>query len=687
MGPTCSPGTSRTRGRQRERAAPGRRLVLLVGVLCLAAPLAAQLDADFLATPTSGSAPLTVHFMDATTGGTPVARQWDFGDGTVGIGLNPVHLYGAPGSYTVSYTVFGSGPGEQDTEVKPAYIQVQPVPLVAGFQAVPTSALTEHPVAFADTSLGSGIDAWNWSFGDGTASTLQNPTHAYSQPGSYTVGLTVWIAGQSDVLVVADMVTVKAPFAPAALVSGESNGPASVHAADLNGDELLDVLVAAQNDHEIAWHAQLPDGTFGARQLVGGLAQPRTVSAGDFDGDGDLDVLSASELQDELAWFENLDGQGTFGGRAIISLAADGPRAVRAADLDGDGRADALCASRFDHEVAWFRNEDGLGSFGPQQLLSSSVLAARAVDCADLDDDGDLDVLSAAEGDGQLAWYENLDGQGHFAPSALLPSVTSSAQDVHAADLDGDGDLDVLYASAADGRAGWIEHLDGQGSFSPQPHLLAPAPSARAVQAADLDRDGDLDVVVAQLGDYSSVWFENLDGAGGFALPQGVGVLAGAGSDVTLADLDRDGDADVIACTTLGDQVAWSENRIVDSAWTHLGGAAVGSAGPPALAGTGSLAPGSVVQLALTQAPPQTLMLAWLSFASQPWEVLGGTLYAHPQSAQVLMASDADGELLQTLIWPAGLPPGVTFWLQFLVQDTAIPAGITLSNAVSATTP
>ena len=136
------------------------------------------------------------------------------------------------------------------------------------------------------------------------------------------------------------------------------------------------------------------------------------------DGDGDLDVLSASQADDKIAWYENTDGAGSFGSQQVISTAADEARSVFAADVDGDGDLDVLSASEVDDKIAWYENTDGAGSFGSQQVISTAADGARSVFAADVDGDGDLDVLSASADDDEIAWYENTDGAGSFGEPA-----------------------------------------------------------------------------------------------------------------------------------------------------------------------------------------------------------------------------------------------------------------------------
>ncbi len=146
--------------------------------------------ADFTATPTSGTAPLTVQFTDTSTG-SPTMWAWDFGDGTTeGMIANPSHTYQNAGTYTVKLTA-SSATGGSSTKTKEGYITVtQSGGIVANFTATPTSGTAPLTVQFTDTSTGSPT-MWAWDFGDGTTEGLiANPSHTYQNAGTYTVKLT-----------------------------------------------------------------------------------------------------------------------------------------------------------------------------------------------------------------------------------------------------------------------------------------------------------------------------------------------------------------------------------------------------------------------------------------------------------------------------------------------------------------
>ena len=129
-------------------------------------------------------APLAVQFNDTSTG-FPTAWFWDFGgDGTSSV-QNASHVFNTAGIYTV--TLIAQGGGVNGTPAATQTISVYPE---AEFIGTPRSGVYPLTVAFTDLSTGSPV-SWLWDFGDGTTSTLQNPTHIYSSIGVYTVSLTV----------------------------------------------------------------------------------------------------------------------------------------------------------------------------------------------------------------------------------------------------------------------------------------------------------------------------------------------------------------------------------------------------------------------------------------------------------------------------------------------------------------
>lgn len=332
-----------------------------------------------------------------------------------------------------------------------------------------------------------------------------------------------------------------------------TTNPLSVYAADIDGDGDVDILSASADDNKIAWYKNIDgQGTYGEQLLISTEALSATsVFAFDIDGDSDIDVVSGSFYDNKIAWYENLDGQGTFGNQQIISITAAGANHIVIADIDGDGDGDVLAS--LNYRISWYENIDGLGNFGPEVIINETVELARSVFAADIDGDGDLDVLSGAAGGNQLSWYENLNSLGTFGSPQTITSNTESIYSVYAADIDGDGDVDVVSGAFDHGKISWYENLNGQGDFGSQQIIVPDIVNnhARAVFPIDVDNDGDFDVVSScfSFSTPTIVWSENLDGMGNFGPPQTVNTGTRSVQSIYGADIENDGDLDIIFCS------------------------------------------------------------------------------------------------------------------------------------------
>ena len=175
--------------------------------------------ADFSADPRAGQYPLTVQFSDRSSG-TPDSWLWNFGDGESSTLQNPAHTYQNPGIYTVTLTAtnaYGSGRNSAD-----GYISAGTVP-AASLAANPQEGVAPLEVQFSDLSTGS-PKSWEWSFGDETYSTEQNPVHTYYSPGTYTVTLTVSNQFGTNSRVQTNFIKIAAPQVVDVYLTGSRNG-------------------------------------------------------------------------------------------------------------------------------------------------------------------------------------------------------------------------------------------------------------------------------------------------------------------------------------------------------------------------------------------------------------------------------------------------------------------------------
>ena len=222
-----------------------------------------------------------------------------------------------------------------------------------------------------------------------------------------------------------------------------------------------------------------------------------------------------------------------------------------------DGDPDIASASSGDNTIAVFKNIDRGVFCSVKEIVDDNAIGARTVVAADLNGDGWLDLASASKDDDTVAWYPN-DGTGHFHEKIIISSGKESkgAYSLVAVDIDQDGDPDLVVASNGNNHVS-LWRNDGRGNFE-KTLIYGHARFVLSVTAFDFDRDGDIDVASASFFDGHINWYENVDGKGNEWRNHTIyGSNPDAGGHyVSHGDMDGDGDHDLIAVTHAENTVA-----------------------------------------------------------------------------------------------------------------------------------
>ncbi|MDP2686914.1 MAG: T9SS type A sorting domain-containing protein [Aequorivita sp.] len=348
-------------------------------------------------------------------------------------------------------------------------------------------------------------------------------------------------------------------FSTQKLIATNAYGAMSVYADDLDGDGDIDVVSANSWDDKIVWYKNLNgQGNFGSSQVISSNANYASgVFIIDIDGDGDNDVLSASRDDNKIAWYENVNNSESFGPQQIITSAANDATMVSAGDIDNDGDMDVICQFQND-KLAWFENTNGVGDFSSQHVISSFVSALKSVSVVDINNDGQLDVITASKDDSKIAWYKNIDGQGAFGKQNIIPRYVINPRGLNTSDIDGDGHLDLLSVdSSGDLTVGtklsWYKNIDGTGNFGEQEAIIAD-PYLLSITSGDINGDGHIDIVASKSYPDGIVWYENLDGFGNFSFEKSISSNVDFAISLQVDDIDNDGDLDIL-CGSYGDGV------------------------------------------------------------------------------------------------------------------------------------
>ena len=356
---------------------------------------------------------------------------------------------------------------------------------------------------------------------------------------------------------------------PAPTFVNVGSQPTYIAVADFNGDCAPDFATVNVGTLDVTVRFGDGAGGFPTSSTTGGFGSPQFVALGDFNEDGspDLVVGNRSSFSDPANSIYVLlnSGTGTFTIQTPhLALGTDMPQGLAVGDFNEDGHQDVITGSAFGTNNLSLFAGDGTGSFGapthPSLPLSMGSGVADLT-AAQLNGDNHLDLAIATFP--QVAWMMG-NGDGTFAAPTYFtfpsPQGEGGAVDIVAADVDHDGDNDVATAGGNVIAGASVFLNDGSGSFTWNQMSMPQAPANPvSVNLADLDGDGNLDIVTANQSGCTP-WGSNLaarpgngDGTFGAAVPISVGYGPTCVNshwqpqELGIVDLNCDGKMDIIS--------------------------------------------------------------------------------------------------------------------------------------------
>jgi len=358
------------------------------------------------------------------------------------------------------------------------------------------------------------------------------------------------------------------------LIEGELAGANCVVAADIDGDGDLDVVGSGYNPlaevgYLIWWENTDGSGTSWTEHNVDSVRDAASITTADVDGDDDLDIIGGYDGTNHfyVAWWENLDGLGgSWTDHTVDYWMFEIANAIFTADIDGDDDQDLVTLAWYYGDVIWYQNTDGSGTSWSPHTVDGSYNSAYGGDAADMDGDGDLDIIGSQYNDGDVTWWENVNGSGsEWTEHTVDGGYEASLYTVYAADIDGDGDPDLAGAAHNpwDEEAGyvtWWENTDGSGTAWTEHGVVEDFVGAISVYVADVDGDEDLDLLGAASVDNLITWWENTDGSGTDWVERVVDGSFGGANQVFAADVNGNDAMDVLGAAVTDDDITWWEN-------------------------------------------------------------------------------------------------------------------------------
>lgn len=312
---------------------------------------------------------------------------------------------------------------------------------------------------------------------------------------------------------------------------------------------------------------------------------PIQTALGDLDGDGRPDLAVINYYANTLSVYLNTS-TGPFGGvfaPPINFPTVANPWDLHFADIDGDGKLDAVVTDWGEDVLSIFRNTSTPGhiSFAPRASFATGDGFHHNLNCGigDLDGDGRPDVVVPSFDQGAIIVMRNTSTPGtiSFAPHVDIPTM-SNPHGVAVQDLDGDGKPDVVVNHHVQGTSGVfvLRNVSQPGTLDADSlQLVARLPAnGTYVVFGDIDGDGRPEIVTCSWYDHSVTLFQNLSSGALTSNSFGAAVTlpsAGSTKRIAVTDLDGDGRVDLVFPTELGDSVGIYRNvggsNLIDASW------------------------------------------------------------------------------------------------------------------------
>ncbi|BCE01771.1 FG-GAP-like repeat-containing protein [Marinicellulosiphila megalodicopiae] len=352
-------------------------------------------------------------------------------------------------------------------------------------------------------------------------------------------------------------------------ITSTTDGYLSLASSDIDGDGDMDLLTNSTELRQLVLFENNGNEFFNESYINkdnAGSLEATEIIVQDINNDEQLDVITLSADNSRITVFSKITSSLFY--PYTISLFDEDAFDIELVDLDNDGDIDIISSTENDN-VVWYENI-GSFSFIEHQISStfnsfSKINNVKSIKSGDLDADGDIDILFTSELRNTIYLLENMGDQ--IFRQVLITTTVQGVNSIEISDIDKDGDLDFFSASSKDNTVAWYEN---SGNLIFSKHVISDALNGvYFIDAVDIDHDGDDDVLVnLDSNTITFIWLENLANK---TFHTHTVNQSSTGADLIIAsDINSDGDIDILSVSQNDESISW--HKLTDKRYQIIEG-------------------------------------------------------------------------------------------------------------------
>ena len=303
--------------------------------------------------------------------------------------------------------------------------------------------------------------------------------------------------------------------------------------------------------------------------IITGASGVKELSIADLNNDQYEDIVAANYSSETIDVYINQSSTNATWNKATVRSNIQDITTILTADLDNDSDLDIISADTGSFAINWDVNLDGSGSNWAVRTVTSTAGAIRSMCAGDLNKDGNVDIVAADDSRDRIYYLKNNYQNSNSWESISIYEDADNPMSIFCSDIDHDGDIDVVSASQNSGTIHWHENVNGNGLEWNTFQVTDSVPFVNKIYVSDINNNSYFDIISTSPASSTVNWHKNVNGNGQTWESTTIYSNLPYTTDLVVGDLDHDGDQDILSGSNQSKNVIWIENNLpIETEWT-----------------------------------------------------------------------------------------------------------------------